>query len=148
MNDDSNLTSSIISDDNLFNNYKYSYSNDINILITVDKLLTIIITNDDLKNTLFNIKNNINLLPDFIKTIKNKNHRLALNIMDFPKLCFDKTFKFLNDTSDIYQHKSSIDSIINILPNYTIFEVFNALKLCDYNIDITINYLFDSNYII
>ena len=41
---------------------------------------------------------------------------------------FEKVFKIMNDASNIHDHKTSIDTIINILPYYTIFDIFELKK--------------------
>ena len=156
---ESNLTTSMLSitndlnsstlslndeENELLNNYNYSNNDEENIEITINKFIELINTNSDLIILIKNTKKNINILPELMKTIKLHNHRLSLNIMDNPSLCFEKVFEtiFTNSTT-IEDYQIEINKIKEICPNYEDEYIFEILKSCNYDLDDTLEYLFN-----
>ena len=142
-NDLNSSTISINEEENyLLNNYKYDSDPQENIDITVENFIKLTQTHPELIDTIVNVRKNINLLPDLMKTIKLHNHKLALNLMDDPGFCFEKIFDILFNKSDnINDHKDSIDKILEVFPYYSYEEVFDIFKSCSYNVDLTIEKL-------
>ena len=142
-NDLNSSTISINEEENyLLNNYKYDSDPQENIDITIENFIKLTQTHPELIDTIVNVRKNINLLPDLMKTIKLHNHKLALNLMDDPGFCFEKIFDILFNKSDnINDHKDSIDKILEVFPYYSIEEVFDIFKSCSYNVDLTIEKL-------
>jgi len=156
---ESNLTTSMLSitndlnsstlslndeENELLNNYNYSDNNSENIKITINKFIELINTNQDLIILIKNTKKNINILPELMKNIKLHNHRLSLNIMDNPSICFEKVFEtiFTNSTT-IEDYQIEINKIKEICPNYEDEYIFEILKSCNYDLDDTLEYLFN-----
>ena len=142
-NDLNSSTISINEEENyLLNNYKYDSDSQENIDITIENFIKLTQTHPELIDTIVNVRKNINLLPDLMKTIKLHNHKLALNLMDNPGFCFEKIFDILfNKSDDIEDHKDSIDKILEVFPYYSSEEVFDIFKSCSYNVDLTIEKL-------
>lgn len=142
-NDLNSSTISINEEENyLLNNYKYDSDPQENIDITIENFIKLTQTHPELIDTIVNVRKNINLLPDLMKTIKLHNHKLALNLMDDPGFCFEKIFDILFNKSDnINDHKDSINKILEVFPYYSIEEVFDIFKSCSYNVDLTIEKL-------
>lgn len=152
-----NLTSSMLSinndlnsstlsineeENNLLNNYQYSSDIQTNIDTTVDEFIKFTQTYPEFVDLISKTRKNIDLLPELMKSIKMYNYRLALNIMDNPGFCFEKIFDILfNKTHNIENHKDSINKLLEIFPEYSEDEIFSILKLCNYSIDSTIEYL-------
>lgn len=152
-----NLTSSMLSlnndlnsstlsineeENNLLNNYKYSNNEENNIEITIDNFIKLTQNYPELILMISNAQKNIILLPELMKNIKLYDHRLSLNLMDNPSYCFNKIFDYLFNKSDnIEDHQESINQILDIFPAYTSTEIFDILKSCNYNIDLTIEKL-------
>lgn len=152
-----NLTSSMLSinndlnsstlsineeENNLLNNYQYSSDIQTNIDTTVDEFIKFTQTYPEFVDLINKTRKNIDLLPELMKSIKMYNYRLALNLMDNPGFCFEKIFDILfNKTHNIENHKDSINQILEIFPEYSEDEIFSILKLCNYSIDSTIEYL-------
>lgn len=152
-----NLTSSMLSinndlnsstlsineeENNLLNNYQYSSDIQTNIDTTVDEFIKFTQTYPEFVDLISKTRKNIDLLPELMKSIKMYNYRLALNLMDNPGFCFEKIFDILfNKTHNIENHKDSINKLLEIFPEYSEDEIFSILKLCNYSIDSTIEYL-------
>ena len=152
-----NLTSSMLSinndlnsstlsineeENNLLNNYQYSSDIQTNIDTTVDEFIKFTQIYPEFVDLISKTRKNIDLLPELMKSIKMYNYRLALNIMDNPGFCFEKIFDILfNKTHNIENHKDSINKLLEIFPEYSEDEIFSILKLCNYSIDSTIEYL-------
>ena len=152
-----NLTSSMLSinndlnsstlsineeENNLLNNYQYSSDTQENIDTTVEQFIKFTQTYPEFVDLISKTRKNSNLLPELMKSIKLYNHRLALNLMDNPGFCFEKIFDMLfNKTNTAENHTESINKILEIFPEYSEDEIFNMLKICNYSIDSTIEYL-------
>ena len=139
------LTASVdtVNEDNdILNNYKYSEDSDENIEITVSEFVKLYEIYPEISSKLTQIKSNINLLPNLMKFLKEKNHRLALNILDEPKVCFEKIFNIINDNYMI-EYQETIEQIQSILPNYDKHLIYEALQVNNNNVESAINYLYD-----
>tara|TARA_B100001996_G_C18613337_1_gene574674 strand:- start:246 stop:968 length:723 start_codon:yes stop_codon:yes gene_type:complete len=152
-----NLTSSMLSinndlnsstlsineeENNLLNNYQYSSDTQVNIDTTVEQFIKFTQTYPEFVDLISKTRKNTNALPELMKSIKLYNHRLALNLMDNPGFCFEKIFDILfNKTKNVENHKESINKILEIFPEYSEDEIFSMLKICNYSIDSTIEYL-------
>ena len=77
-----------------------------------------------------------------MKFLKEKNHRLTLNILDDSKICFEKIFNIINDNYMI-EYQETIEQIQSILPNYDKHLIYEALQVNNNNIENAINYLYD-----
>tara|TARA_B100001175_G_scaffold263454_1_gene233126 strand:+ start:1804 stop:2301 length:498 start_codon:yes stop_codon:yes gene_type:complete len=143
-NDLNSSTLSINEQENtLLNNYKYSNNIQENINITVDNFIKLTNDKQDIIILINNIKNDLYLLPEFMKYIKLCDHKLALNLMDNPGFCFEKIFDILFNKSDnIEDHNETIEKILEICPNYNKEYIFEILKSNNFILDDTINYLF------
>ena len=152
-----NLTSSMLSinndlnsstlsineeENNLLNNYQYSSDTQVNIDTTVEQFIKFTQTYPEFVDLISKTRKHTNALPELMKSIKLYNHRLALNLMDNPGFCFEKIFDILfNKTKNVENHKESINKILEIFPEYSEDEIFSMLKICNYSIDSTIEYL-------
>lgn len=143
-NDLNSSTLSINEQENiLLNNYKYSSDIQENINITVDNFIKLTNNKQDIIILINNVKNDLYLLPEFMKYIKLCDHKLALNLMDNPGFCFERIFDILFNKSDnIEDHYETIEKILEICPNYTKEYIFEILKSNNFILDDTINYLF------
>ena len=143
-NDLNSSTLSINEQENiLLNNYKYSSDTQENINITVDNFIKLTNDKQDIIILINNVKNDLYLLPEFMKYIKLCDHKLALNLMDNPGFCFERIFDILFNKSDnIEDHYETIEKILEICPNYTKEYIFEILKSNNFILDDTINYLF------
>lgn len=143
-NDLNSSTLSINENENtLLNNYKYDNDDEINIDITITNFIKLTQDKEELVILLNNVKKNIYLLPEFMKYIKLCDHRLALNLMDNPEICFEKIFDILfNKSNNIDDHFETIETILEIFPNYDKEYIFEILKSNNFIIEDTINYLF------
>ena len=129
-------------ENNLLNNYQYSSDTQENIDTTVEQFIKFTQTYPEFVDLISKTRKNTNALPELMKSIKLYNHRLALNLMDNPGFCFEKIFDILfNKTHNIENHKESINKILEIFPEYSEDEIFSMLKICNYSIDSTIEYL-------
>lgn len=127
---------------NLLNNYQYSSNTQENIDTTVEQFIKFTQTYPEFVDLISKTRKNSNILPELMKSIKLYNHRLALNLMDNPGFCFEKIFDILfTKTKNVEKHKESINKILEIFPEYSEDEIFTMLKLCNYSIDSTIEYL-------
>lgn len=156
--EDDNLTSSLLSINNdlnsstfsiqenentLLNNYKYSEDFQENIDITIDTFIKLSKVQPDINTFIYNTKTNLSLLPEFMKYIKLCDHKLALNLMDNPGYCFEAIFDILyNKSSNIEDHMDSINTILDIFPNYDKEYIFDILKSNNFILENTINSLF------
>ena len=156
--EDDNLTSSLLSINNdlnsstfsiqenentLLNNYKYSEDFQENIDITIDTFIKLSKVQPDINTFIYNTKTNLLLLPEFMKYIKLCDHKLALNLMDNPGYCFEAIFDILyNKSSNIEDHMDSINTILDIFPNYDKEYIFDILKSNNFILENTINSLF------
>ena len=143
-NDLNSSTLSINEQENiLLNNYKYSNDIQENINITVENFIKLTNDKQDIIILINNVKNDLYLLPEFMKYIKLCDHKLALNLMDNPGFCFEKIFDILFNKSDnIEDHNETIEKILEICPNYNKEYIFEILKSNNFILDDTINYLF------
>jgi len=143
-NDLNSSTLSINEQENtLLNNYKYSNDIKENINITVENFIKLTNDKQDIIIFINNVKNDLYLLPDFMKYIKLCDHKLALNLMDNPGFCFEKIFDILFNKSDnIEDYNETIEKILEICPNYNKEYIFEILKSNNFSLDDTINYLF------
>jgi hypothetical protein len=90
-----------------------------------------------------NVKTDINLLPELMSYLKEKNHKLMLNIMDNPQLCFQQIFNIINNNY-MNEYMESINQIQSIMPNYDKFKIYEALQVCNNNMELAINYLYEN----
>ena len=156
--EDDNLTSSLLSINNdlnsstisinenenaLLNNYKYSEDFQENLDITVDTFIKLTKNQPDINTFIHNARITLTLLPDFMKYIKLYDHKLALNLMDNPGYCFEAIFDILYNKSDnMEDHMDSINTILEIFPNYDKEYIFDILKSNNFILENTINSLF------
>ena len=140
------LTDSIdtINEDNeILNNYKYSEDYEENIEIVINEFIKLYETYPEISYKLTQTKSNIKFLPSLIKFLKDKNHKLTLNILDEPKICFEKIFNIINNNY-MSEYEDSIREIQLILPNYDKHLIYEALQVNDNNIENAINYLYEN----
>ena len=154
--EEENLTSSMISlnndidpntvneDENyLLNNYKYSEITQENIDITINNFIKLTEEKPDIIIYINNVKNDLSLLPEFMKYIKLCDYKLALNLMDNPGYCFENIFeKLFNKSENIEDHMNSINILLEIFPDYSKEYLFDILKSQNYILDNVINSLF------
>jgi hypothetical protein len=154
--EEENLTSSMISlnndidpntvneDENyLLNNYKYSEITQENIDITINNFIKLTEEKPDIIIYINNVKNDLSLLPEFMKYIKLCDYKLALNLMDNPGYCFENIFENLfNKSENIEDHMNSINILLEIFPDYSKEYLFDILKSQNYILDNVINSLF------
>ena len=143
-NDLNSSTLSINENENiLLNNYKYSNDIQKNIDITVKNFIKLTSDKEELIILINNVRNDLYLLPEFMKYIKLCDHKLALNLMDNPEFCFEKIFDILFNKSDnIEDHIEIIEKILEICPNFDKEYIFEVLKSNNFILDDTINDLF------
>lgn len=154
--EEENLTSSMISlnndidsntvnedENNLLNNYKYSEITQENIDITINNFMKLTEEKPDVIIYINNVKNDLSLLPEFMKYIKLCDYKLALNLMDNPGYCFETIFeKLFNKSENIEDHMNSINILLEIFPDYSKEYLFDILKSQNYILDNVINSLF------
>ena len=156
--EDDNLTSSLLSINNdlnsstlsinenentLLNNYKYSEDFQENLDITVETFIKLCKNQPDINIFINNARITLTLLPEFMKYIKLCDHKLALNLMDNPGYCFEAIFDILyNKSKNIEDHMDSINTILEIFPNYDKEYIFDILKSNNFILENTINSLF------
>tara|TARA_Y100000816_G_C26108264_1_gene590021 strand:- start:5638 stop:6126 length:489 start_codon:yes stop_codon:yes gene_type:complete len=154
--EEENLTSSMISltndidsntinedENNLLNNYKYSEITQENIDITINNFMKLTEEKQDVIIYINNVKNDLSLLPEFMKYIKLCDYKLALNLMDNPGYCFENIFeKLFNKSENIEDHMNSINILLEIFPDYSKEYLFDILKSHNYILDNVINSLF------
>lgn len=140
------LTTSLLSvnDEELLNNYKYSQNVDENINITVEHFMKILNEYPEIFNMLNNVKTDIKKLPELMLVLKEKNHKLSLNLMDYPQNCFDKIFDLIkNNNINLEDYENEIKVIQEILPYISKERIIEALEVCNKNIELSINYLYE-----
>ena len=140
------LTASVdtINEENeILNNYKYSEDYEENIEIVINEFIKLYETYPEISYKLTQTKSNIKFLPSLIKFLKDKNHKLTLNILDEPKICFEKIFNIINNNY-MSEYEDSIKEIQLILPNYDKHLIYEALQVNDNNIENAINYLYEN----
>ena len=67
--------------------------------------------------------------------------------MDNPIFYFKYIFNKINENY-LKEHSDKINEIKLILPNLNENEIYEALHVCNYNLENAINYLYDSDIII
>ena len=111
------LTDSVdtVNEDNeILNNYKYSEDYEENLQITIDEFIKLYENCPEISDKLTQAKSNINFLPNLMKYLKEKNYKLILNILDEPKVCFEKIFNIINNNY-MSEYEDSIKEIQLIL---------------------------------
>ena len=140
------LTSSVLSindeANNLLHNHKYSEDLDENIDITVEEFMKLLNKFPEVSSKITAVKSDIKLLPELMIFLKEKDHKLTLNILDEPKVCFEKIFNLMNNNY-MNEYNDSIEQIHAILPNVDKYKIYEALKVSNNNIELAINYLYD-----
>lgn len=140
------LTDSVdtVNEDNeILNNYKYSEDYEENLQITIDEFIKLYENCPEISDKLTQAKSNINFLPNLMKYLKEKNYKLILNILDEPKVCFEKIFNIINNNY-MSEYEDSIKEIQLILPNYDKHLIYEALQVNNNNIENAINYLYEN----
>ena len=141
------LTTSLLSvnDEELLNNYKYSQNVEENINITVEHFMKILNEYPEIFNMMNNVKTDIKNLPELMIFLKEKDHKLSLNLMDYPQNCFDKIFSLIkNNNINLEDYENEIKAIQEILPYINKEQIIEALEVCNKNIELSINYLYDT----
>ena len=140
------LTSSVLSlndeANNLLHNYKYSEDTEENIEISVSEFMKLLNKFPEVSSKITAVKSDIKLLPELMSFLKEKDHKLILNILDEPKVCFEKIFTLINNNY-MEEYSDSIEQILSILPNIDKYKIYEALKVTNNNIEHAINYLYD-----
>ena len=140
------LTSSVLSlndeANNLLHNYKYSEDTEENIEISVSEFMKLLNKFPEISSKITAVKSDIKLLPELMSFLKEKDHKLILNILDEPKVCFEKIFTLINNNY-MEEYSDSIEQILSILPNIDKYKIYEALKVTNNNIEHAINYLYD-----
>ena len=147
---DDSLNNSITYDEEnteLCNEYKYSENIEENQNITTKEFIKLLENNNELILLINNSKKNLNSITKLLFYLKKKNIKLAYNIMDNPGFYFKKIFSELNN---IYLNKYSnkISEIQYILPNLNKIQIYEALNVCNFDIEQSINYLCEYNIVI
>ena len=140
------LTDSVdtVNEDNeILNNYKYSQDYEENLQITIDEFIKLYENCPEISDKLTQAKSNINFLPNLMKYLKEKNYKLILNILDEPKVCFEKIFNIINNNY-MNEYEDSIKEIQLILPNYDKHLIYEALQVNNNHIENAINYLYEN----
>jgi hypothetical protein len=141
--DSSSLDNSYISENIEFTDY-YSENEEDNKNITLENFINLINSNIEIKNLIDESKKNINNITKLLYCIKKKDVKLANNIMTNPVYYFKQMFdKFNKNYLDKYNDK--INEIQSILPNIDKLAIYEALTVCDFNIENSINYLYEYN---
>jgi len=143
------LTNSLISinneeEHNILNNYKYSENIDDNIDITVNNFMKLLNTYPEISTMMNNVKIDIKILPDLILFLKEKDHKLTLNIMDYPQNCFDKIFDLIKNMNN-ENYEEEIKFIKDIVPFFNDDKIIEALHICNKDTELAINYLYENN---
>ena len=139
----SSLDNSYISENIEFTDY-YSENEEDNKNITLENFINLINSNIEIKNLIDDSKKNINNITKLLYYIKKKDIKLANNIMTNPVYYFKQMFdKFNNAYLD--DHNDKINEIQIILPNIDKLAIYEALTVCDFNIENSINYLYEYN---
>ena len=141
------LTTSLLSvnDEELLNNYKYSQNVEENINITVEHFMKILNEYPEISTMMNNVKTDIKNLPELMIFLKEKDHKLSLNLMDYPQNCFDKIFSLIkNNNINLEDYENEIKAIQEILPYINKEQIIEALEVCNKNIELSINYLYDT----
>ena len=140
------LTSSVLSlndeANNLLHNYKYSEDTEENIEISVSEFMKLLNKFPEVSSKITAVKSDIKLLPELMSFLKEKDHKLILNILDEPKICFEKIFTLINNNY-MEEYSDSIEQVLSILPNIDKYKIYEALKVTNNNIEHAINYLYD-----
>lgn len=130
-------------ENNLLNNYKYSVDVDENIGICVNEFIKLMDKYSEISIKINNVKTDIHLLPELMSYLKEKNHKLMLNIMDNPQICFQNIFNIINNNY-MNEYMDSINQIQSIMPNYDRYKIYEALQVCNNDIEMAINYLYEN----
>ena len=143
------LTNSLISinneeEHNILNNYKYSENIDDNIDITVNNFMKLLNTYPEISTMMNNVKIDIKILPDLMLFLKEKDHKLTLNIMDYPQNCFDKIFDLIKNMNN-ENYEEEIKFIKDIVPFFNDDKIIEALHICNKDTELAINYLYENN---
>ena len=143
------LTTSLISinndeEHNILNNYKYSENIDDNIDITVEHFMKLLNTYPEISTMMNNVKTDIKNLPDLMIFLKEKDHKLTLNIMDYPQNCFDKIFNLIKNINN-ENYEEEIKFIKDIVPFFNDEKIIEALHICNKDTELAINYLYENN---
>ena len=143
------LTTSLISinndeEHNILNNYKYSENIDDNIDITVEHFMKLLNEYPEISTMMNNVKTDIKNLPDLMLFLKEKDHKLTLNIMDYPQNCFDKIFDLIKNINN-ENYVEEVKFIKNIVPFFNEDKIIEALYICNKNTELAINYLYENN---
>ena len=139
----SSLDNSYISENTEFTDY-YSENEEDNKNITLEHFINLVNSNTEVKNLIDDSKKNINNITKLLYCIKKKDVKLANNIMTNPVYYFKQIFdKFNKNYLDEYNDK--INEIQSILPNIDKLAIYEALTVCDFNIENSINYLYEYN---
>jgi len=143
------LTTSLISinndeEHNILNNYKYSENIDTNINITVEHFMKLLNEYPEISTMMNNVKTDIKNLPDLMIFLKEKDHKLTLNIMDYPQNCFDKIFNLIKNINN-ENYEEEIKFIKDIVPFFNDEKIIEALHICNKDTELAINYLYENN---
>ncbi len=143
------LTNSLISinndeEHNILNNYKYSENIDDNIDITVEHFMKLLNIYPEISTMMNNVKTDIKNLPDLMSFLKEKDHKLTLNIMDYPQNCFDKIFDLIKNINN-ENYEDEIKFIKDIVPFFNDDKIKEALHICNKDTELAINYLYENN---
>jgi hypothetical protein len=144
------LFNSIIYDeenDNFNNQYKYSENIEENKDITIEKFIKLSENNNELILLINNSKKNINCITKLLFYLKKKNIKLAYNIMDNPRFYFTQIFNKLNNIY-LNEYSDKICKIQQILPHINKLQIYEALNVCNFDLDKAINYLYDYDIVI
>ena len=99
----------------------------------------------EITTMLNNVKTDIKKLPDLMMFLKEKDHKLTLNLMDYPQNCFDKIFDLIkNNNINSNDYENEITSIQEILPYISKERIIEALEVCNKDIELSINYLYEN----
>ena len=143
------LTTSLLSvndeENELLNNYKYNEDIVENIEITVNEFMKLLNEYPELFTMMNDVKKDIQNLPDLMIYLKEKNYRLALNIMDYPQNCFEQIFELIkNNNINSKEYEEEIKNIQDIVPYVSKEQIIEALEVCNKDVELSINYLYDN----
>ena len=143
------LTTSLLSvndeENELLNNYKYNEDTVENIAITVNEFMKLLNEYPELLTMMNNVKKDIQYLPELMIYLKEKNYKLALNLMDYPQNCFEQIFELIkNNNINSKEYEEEIKNIQDIVPYVTKEQIIEALEVCNKDVELSINYLYDN----